>query len=227
MLSIIIPVFNDAVALNHLAPDLRSLRDKGHQIIIVDGGSTDDSFLVANSIADLVITTEKGRAIQMNEGAKFAKSELLWFLHADSKIPEKADQSIISSCQNNVKACWGRFDINLYNSAFSFQIIAALMNLRSRMTGVATGDQAIFVSRNLFSAIGGYQNIPLMEDIALSKSLKQYAKPVCLKQQVLTSTRRWEHRGLIKTVVLMWVLRLSYFFGANPDDLHRLYYPED
>ncbi|MCB1757320.1 MAG: TIGR04283 family arsenosugar biosynthesis glycosyltransferase [Gammaproteobacteria bacterium] len=223
-ISIIIPVLNDAEALSSLAVDLQALKARGHQIIIVDGGSRDASVETARSITDDVICGEAGRALQMNVGAAVARHDLFWFIHADSRLPACADRLIIDTACRHLATLWGRFDIQFRNSSLIFRLIAMFMNLRSRITGIATGDQAIFVSRTLFESCGGFPVIPLMEDVAISKLLKKKRKPVCCGQKITASSRRWESNGVFRTIVLMWWLRLAYFFGLRPEILHRWYY---
>jgi rSAM/selenodomain-associated transferase 2 len=156
----------------------------------------------------------------MNAGAACASGDVLLFLHADTRLPHEADQMICGELQHSGRT-WGRFDVQFSGGALP--LIAAAMNLRSRLTGIATGDQAMFVTRTVFEKVGGFREIPLMEDIALSKKLKRLSRPLCLRAKVTTSARRWQTRGIVRTVMLMWRLRLAYYFGATPDRLARLY----
>jgi rSAM/selenodomain-associated transferase 2 len=202
---------------------LDEIRMSGHEIIIVDGGSTDGTLDIAGSHGDKVVSSGKGRAIQMNAGASVATGDVLVFLHADTSIPPSAYEALqkkIDSSDNQ----WGRFDVCLSPSSWVFTIIASLMNFRSRLTGIATGDQCIFITRSLFDKAGGYPPILLMEDIAICKRLKAYSKPICLHDKVITSSRRWHENGIIKTILTMWLLRLAYSFGANPGKLYEIYY---
>ena len=219
-LSIIIPAIDEAERLATVLPSLARLREKGHEVIVVDGGSGDDTRARAGALADRVLIAERGRARQMNAGAAHARGEVLVFLHADSLLPRDTESAIARAM---VSSCWGRFDVRLWGRERSFRIIEVFMNLRSRITGIATGDQAIFVSREAFHAIGGYPDIPLMEDIAISRRLKAIARPACLRQKVVTSARRWRTHGILRTVVLMWRLRLAYALGADPRRLARRY----
>ncbi len=226
-LSVIVPVLNDEAALRVMAEDLLMLKRRGHQIIIVDGGSIDGSIEVALSISNEVIRHHKGRATQMNRGAQQARHKILWFLHADSRVPEFADRAILAACLKTSDLSWGRCNIRIQNEAIIFRIISFMMNLRSCWTGVVTGDQAIFVSRSLFEQCGGYPEIALMEDIGISKKLRKRTHPLCLKVRVTTSARRWEQNGVFRTVIKMWMIRFLYFIGINPDRLHHWYYAEN
>ena len=220
-ISIIIPTLNEADYVISCLKNLESLRTAGHEIIIVDGGSTDDTIELCAQRPVLLINSAPGRAIQLNRGALAATGNLLLFLHADTTLPKHVD-SILSTiaCADVI---WGRFDIRLSGQHYLFKVIAFWMNLRSRLTGVATGDQAIFVSKKLFQQCGGFPELALMEDIALSKKLKHYRPPICLRDRVITSSRRWEKNGIVKTIVSMWLLRIRYFFGVNPVTLARDY----
>lgn len=224
LISIIIPLLNDAESLEAQRPCLRALQAEGHEVIIVDGGSRDDSRRVAGEITPTVIDCERGRALQMNAGADAAGGELLLFLHADTRLEPGALQALLAQRQRLGDIFWGRFDVRLDGDHFLYRVIEMMMNLRSRITGIATGDQAMFVSRALFQRLGGFPRIPLMEDVALSKRLRRGAAPVCLRPPVVTSTRRWARRGIVATMLLMWRLRLAYFLGADPVRLARIYY---
>jgi len=225
-IAIIIPVLNEAAQISMVLKVLQAWRGPDCTLIIVDGGSSDDTVAQAVPLADQVIVTPKGRAVQMNAGAAATRSEILWFLHADSLPPAEAIHWIQSALANSNRH-WGRFDVRLSGSHPMLLMVAALMNLRSRLTGIATGDQGIFVRRALFEHIGGYPAIALMEDITLSRRLKRHSPPICLHQRLTTSSRRWEHGGVFRTIVLMWRLRLAYFFGADPEQLARIYYRHD
>ena len=218
--SIIIPTLNEEKTIQSCLSALQPLRNEC-EIIIVDGDSIDNTRILAAPLADKVITSAKGRAKQMNNGARHATGDVLIFLHADTCLPENALQLIqqkISSASQ-----WGRFDIQLSGNHFMLKVIAQMMNWRSRLTGIATGDQVIFVTRLAFEKAGQYPEINLMEDIALCKALKKISPPICLKAKVISSGRRWEHNGIYKTILLMWSLRLRYFFGADPQTLAFLY----
>jgi rSAM/selenodomain-associated transferase 2 len=193
-LSIIIPVLNEAPIVVHTLSSLQPLRQKGHEVIVVDGGSDDDSMLLSKPLADKVIQTLRGRSRQMNTGAKSASGDIFLFLHADTFLPEGADQIILQKIKRRKKV-WGHFDVKLSGRHFLLRVIELLMNWRSRLSHIATGDQAIFVKREIFEAIGGFPEMDLMEDITLSKILKRYSRPICLWQRVLTSSRRWERKA--------------------------------
>ena len=217
-LSIIIPCLNEAAGITDLLDGLQPLRDRGAELIVVDGGSSDETPNLATGRADRVVTARRGRARQMNAGAACATGDILLFLHADTRLPENADGLITRSLHASRKV-WGRFDVTIDGDHPMFGVIATLMNLRSRWTGIATGDQAIFVTRTLFEAAGGYEDIPIMEDIALSVALRRFSQPLCLRHRVVTSGRRWEKHGIFRTIWLMWRLRFAYWAGADPVDL--------
>jgi rSAM/selenodomain-associated transferase 2 len=221
-ISIIIPVLNEATLIGRTLLDLQPLRAAGHEVIVVDGGSTDDSVMLSQPLADRVINSSRGRSRQMNAGARIAKGDILLFLHADTFLPKEATQSIIDSLKREGKI-WGRFDVRLSGRHYFLRMVEDLMNWRSRLTGIATGDQAIFVRRDMFEAVGDFPDIDLMEDMALSKKLKSYGRPLCLKEQVVTSSRRWEKNGILRTILQMWRLRLSYNLGRDPSRLAQLY----
>lgn len=221
-LSIIIPVLNEAESLEHFLLPLQKFRNENCEIIIVDGGSQDKTSDIAQNFSDHFFVSEGGRAKQMNAGAKCAQNSILLFLHADTVLPDNFLSLISEKCQSHTR-CWGRFNVRLSGKQFIFRIIERLMNLRSCLTGIATGDQAIFVNRKSFEAIDGFPAIPLMEDIALSKKLKSLSRPMCITEPVVTSSRRWEQYGVWRTIFLMWQLRLAYFFGADPILLKKKY----
>ncbi len=219
-LSIIIPSYNEAENIEASLKPLQSYRQLGHQVIVADGGSTDETQNLATPLADQVFLAPKGRARQMNAGAEKAVGDALLFLHADTQLPEITLKLIEAALG---KSSWGRFDIRLSGQQTMLRLVEFMINLRSRLSGIATGDQAIFVSRALFEKVGGYQNIPLMEDIALSKTLKQHDKPACLHTPLITSSRRWEEYGIFKTIFLMWRLRFAYWRGIAPEKLVNQY----
>lgn len=223
-ISIIMPVLNEAAALQEHLPALQSWREAGHQLIVVDGGSTDDSAGLAAPQVDLCLRSPPGRARQMNVGARRAEGEVLLFLHIDSQLPPDADVLVLQALGQG--CVWGRFDVRLSGPQRAFRLIETAMNLRSRLTGVATGDQAIFVTREAFDQAGAYADVPLMEDVMLSKALRRISKPACLRARVLSSSRRWEQHGISRTVWLMWRLRLAFFLGASPHKLHSQYYAQ-
>lgn len=221
-LSIIVPVLNEAAGIESSLMPLAGLRAAGCELIVVDGGSGDDSAARAAPGCDRVIASARGRATQMNAGAMVARADLLLFLHADTRLPPGALDAIEEATRGR-KFAWGRFDVRLDSARASLRLVATMINLRSRATGIATGDQALFMTRAAYAAVGGFPAIALMEDIAISKQLKRLCAPSCLHLKVLTSARRWESRGVLATIVLMWRLRLAYFFGASPESLARRY----
>jgi rSAM/selenodomain-associated transferase 2 len=221
-LSIIMPVLDEGEGIAAALDALVDLRALGTEVIVVDGGSRDATVQRARMRADRVISTSRGRALQMNAGAEKSSGDVLLFLHADTRLPADAEHIVLNGLQRSGRT-WGRFDVKIDGRNPLLAVIARLMNIRSRLTGIATGDQAIFVRREAFRAAGGFTAIPLMEDIALSKRLKRVSRPLCLRECVVTSGRRWENHGVLNTMLLMWRLRLAYFFGADPQALARRY----
>ena len=220
MISIIVPALDEAEGIEACLAPLQALRARGAEVIVVDGGSRDATRSLAAPLADAVLESTRGRARQMNEGAARARGDVLVFLHADTLLPDGADHAIADAVK---RAPWGRFDVAITGADPLLAIVAAAMNLRSRLSGIATGDQAIFARRDEFRAAGSFPEIPLMEDVALSKQLKRIARPACLRERVVTSGRRWERRGTMKTILLMWRLRAAYALGADPCRLARHY----
>lgn len=216
-LSIVVPTLNEAAGIAAALDALQSFRARGHEVIVVDGGSTDGTAALARGRCDRLIVSPRGRARQMNAGARVARGTALVFLHADTRLPLQADEAVLAALRT---ACWGRFDVRIEGRHPLLDVVAWAMNRRSRLTGIATGDQAIFVRRSDFD---GFPEIPLMEDVAFSRIMKRRGRPVCLSACVVTSGRRWESRGVLRTILLMWRLRLLYFLGASPERLARLY----
>jgi rSAM/selenodomain-associated transferase 2 len=221
-ISIIVPVLNEAQGISESLAALAPLRARGHEIIVVDGGSSDKTPDLARRAADRVVSAPRGRASQMNAGAALARGQVLVFLHADTRLPEGAGARILQGLAASGRA-WGRFDVRIEGASVFLPVIAFFMNLRSRATGIATGDQAIFVRREAFERAGGFPPLELMEDIALSRSLKRVSRPLCLAEKAVTSGRRWERHGVLRTVFLMGWLRLAFFLGAAPASLARFY----
>jgi rSAM/selenodomain-associated transferase 2 len=219
-LSIILPVLNESDGIVDALTALAPLRWRGAEVVVADGGSTDATVALARPLADVVVTAPRGRGVQMNAGAAASTGKVLLFLHADTRLPPNADQLIFERLAQTGRA-WGRFDVRIASAHRLLPVVAAMMNLRSRVTGIATGDQAIFATIAAFGP--GFPDIPLMEDIALSKRLKRTGPPLCLTAPVVTSGRRWEKHGVIKTILLMWWLRFAYFLGVNPAWLARSY----
>ena len=221
-ISIIVPALDEAQSIAAALAALAPLRERGHEVILVDGGSDDDTVALALSRADRVVIAPRGRASQMNAGARVAGGGVLLFLHADTRLPEHADRIILDRL-NATGRNWGRFDVSIGGKSRLLAVVGFFMNIRSRLTGIATGDQAIFVRRDLFRTIGGFPPIALMEDLAISRALKGRSAPLCLRERVVTSGRRWQRHGVIRTILKMWWLRLRYFFGAAPERLERSY----
>jgi rSAM/selenodomain-associated transferase 2 len=221
-LSIIMPVLNEGEGIAAALDALAVLRALGTEVMVVDGGSRDATIQRARLRADRVIAAPRGRGLQMNAGADKASGDVLLFLHADTRLPADADHVVLNGLERSGRV-WGRFDAEIEGQSPLLVVIAWLMNLRSRLTGIATGDQAMFVRRDAFQAAGGFAAIPLMEDVELCKRLRRVSRPLCLRERVVTSGRRWEKDGVLNTVVLMWRLRLAYFLGADPKALARRY----
>jgi rSAM/selenodomain-associated transferase 2 len=221
-LSIIIPVLNEAQHIVTLMQSLAPCRQAGAEIIVVDGVSEDQTVALATPYADRVLSAARGRARQMNAGADAAQGDMLLFLHADTLLPPCAYSLVLSGLSESGQL-WGRFNVRIEGRSPMLKVIAWMMNMRSRLTGIATGDQAIFVRRDVFLEVGAYPDQPLMEDIELSHRLKKRGAPLCLRDKVTTSGRRWESRGVWRTISLMWTLRLRYWLGAPAEELARVY----
>jgi len=221
VLSVIVPALNEAAMIRATLTPLQPLREAGHELILVDGGSSDGTPGLAASLAR-VVEGPRGRARQMNAGAELARGNLLLFLHADTFLGEGALEALLALA-GSAEPLWGRFDVRLSGEQPQLRVVEAMMNLRSRLTGIATGDQAMFVSRGLFFEVGGFPEQPLMEDLALSARLRRRRRPLCLRQRVTTSSRRWERDGVLRTIGLMWWRRLAWWLGAEPSGLARHY----
>ena len=220
-ISIIIPALNEAANLPQLLSQLAPLRQRGAQLIIADGGSTDGA---PERLAELAqwLPAPRGRARQMNAGAAPATGEVLWFVHADSQLPEQAD-ALIAAALADGQHCWGRFDLRISGRPWLLKVVAQLINWRSRLTGIATGDQGIFVLRSTFESLGGFADLPLMEDVELTSRLRQISRPACIRERLTTSGRRWESRGLWRTIFLMWRLRWAYWRGVPIEQIAKAY----
>ena len=219
-LSIVMPVLNEADGIEDALRALAPLRRRGVEVVVADGGSSDATVALARPLADIVIAAPRGRGSQMNAGGAASCGDVLLFLHADTRLPPDADILIRDGLAPSGHT-WGRFDVHIDGAHWLFPVIAAAMNLRSRITGIATGDQAIFIKRAAFGS--GFPDLPLMEDIAMTKRLKRIGPPLCITAPVITSGRRWEKHGVVRTVLRMWWLRFVYFLGANPVRLARSY----
>lgn len=220
-LSIVLPVLNEATGIEATLAALQTMRDRGAEVVVVDGGSSDDTLNLSRPFADQVLRSNTGRAQQMNAGARAAKGHVLMFLHADTVLPTQADTLVLHAVKQGAR--WGRFDVSIAGKHWMLPVVAFMMNWRSRLTGMATGDQAIFVPRSLFNQLGGFPDQPLMEDIALSARLRKTAPPACLRARAITSGRRWESRGVWRTILLMWHLRWRYWRGESPHHLAKRY----
>jgi rSAM/selenodomain-associated transferase 2 len=220
--SIILPVLDEAPGVRAALQSLQALRARGCEVLVVDGGSVDGTPVLARPLADRVLDAQRGRALQMNAGAAAASGDALVFLHADTHLPERADDLVRAALAHRA---WGRFDVGIDSADPALRVVGAMMNLRSRLTGIATGDQAIFATAGAFRALGGFPPIPLMEDVAFSQRARRVSPPACVRERVRTSPRRWEKHGVLRTVLLMWRLRLEYALGADPAELARRYLP--
>lgn len=221
-LSVVVPTLNEAGCIPATLESLGELRRRGHEVIVADGGSGDATVALARAGADRIVVASPGRAAQMNAGARAASGEVLLFLHADSRLPADADRLVLDGLARS-SAVWGRFDVRIAGRHPLLRMVERMMNLRSRLTRICTGDQCIFIRREAFEALGGYPPQELMEDIAISARLRRVSAPLCLRQRCLTSARRWESQGVLRTIVLMWWLRLQYACGVAPGRLARAY----
>lgn len=222
-LSIVVPTLNEAPGIVSFLQPLQRLRERGVELILADGGSRDGTVAAALPLVDRVLSSPRGRALQMNAGAALAGGDVLLFLHADARLPDDAERLILDGLRETGRR-WGRFDVRLSGAAPMLRVVEWMMNRRSRLTGIATGDQGLFVERELFAEVGGFPAIALMEDVALSATLKRHGRPLCLARSVIASSRRWEKHGIWRTIALMWRLRLAYFLGAEPARLAEIYY---
>ena len=221
-IAIVIPTLNEADGIGAALAALQPLRASGIAIVVSDGGSSDGTSGLAMPACDLVVKGPSGRARQMNAGAAAVEADTYVFLHADTALPEGAIASITTALADG-RHCWGRFDVAIAGRSRWLPLVAALMNIRSRVTGIATGDQAIFVARSAFIACGGFPEWPLMEDVGLCRALKRLSRPAALRDKVTTAGRRWDAQGPLATIALMWWLRLRFHFGADPALLARRY----
>lgn len=220
-LSVIVPVWMEAAGVTDTLRALQPIRERGHEVVVVDAGSTDRTVELARPLCDRVVVSEKGRALQMNAGAAAANGDLLLFLHADTRLPANSLEHLTSFIRS--RRAWGRFDVRLSGERPLFRVIAWFMNQRSRLTGICTGDQAMFVRRDAFDALGGFQPMPLMEDVEFSRRLCLVSRPFCIKEPVVTDSRRWQTHGAWRTIFLMWQLRWRYWRGESPESLAQIY----
>lgn len=221
VLSIVIPALNEAAGIGATLAALQPLRARGVELVLADGGSCDTTVAQARPWVDAIVDAPRGRALQMNAGAAQARAEALLFLHADSRLPPLADVLVLQALVGG--SGWGRFDVRIEGDPWMLRVVALMMNLRSRLSGIATGDQAIFLTRQTFERVGGFPAQPLMEDIEISRRLKRLGRPACISARVCTSGRRWEQRGVWRTIVLMWRLRWRYWRGESPARLAEAY----
>jgi rSAM/selenodomain-associated transferase 2 len=219
--TIIMPVLDEATEIEAALTVLAPYRARGGEVIVADGGSSDRTAELARPLADRVIVAPRGRSAQMNAGAAAASGDVLLFLHADTRLPDNADRLVLDGLAYSDRN-WGRFDVR-FDGGRLLTFVALMMNWRSRLTGIATGDQALFVTRTAFERVGGFPAIALMEDVVLSAKLKHISKPLALHVRVTTSARRWRKHGTLRTVLLMWRLRLAFFLGADPEKLVKIY----
>ncbi|MDO6443604.1 TIGR04283 family arsenosugar biosynthesis glycosyltransferase [Marinobacter sp. 2_MG-2023] len=220
-LSIVMPVWMEAEGIAGILEALQPLRSAGHEVIVVDAGSTDGTARLAGPLADRVVQSRKGRAAQMNAGAAVAEGSVLLFLHADTLLPSNASDCLSEFFHSNKD--WGRFDVSLSGQGVMFSVIAWFMNQRSRLTGICTGDQAMFMRREVFEDLHGFDCLPIMEDIEFSRRLRLVSRPFCIHEPVVTDSRRWEQKGVWRTIFLMWRLRWRYWRGDSPEALVHSY----
>lgn len=221
-ISVVIPALDEAGEIEETLRALQPLRRRGHEVIVVDGGSADATVELARPLVDQVIDSTPGRACQQNAGAAAATGDVLLFLHADTRVREDADRVVREGMKRSGRG-WGRFDVRLSGRHPLLRVVERMIGARSRLSGIATGDQGVFVRRDWFTRAGGFPDVPLMEDVALSRALKRLGPPLCLRETVTTSSRRWEERGILRTVLLMWRLRWAYARGADPAVLAERY----
>jgi len=218
--SIVIPVLNEAACLDQSLAKLFALPEVTSlcEVIISDGGSADETLEIARRYPCSIVYGSVGRAMQMNTASKTARGKFLLFLHADSTLPA----TFYNNFEANAK--WGFFRLRLSGDAFIYRVIEFTINLRASLSRVAGGDQGLYFNRHFFESLNGYPQIPLMEDIAICKMARCHAKPAIIESVIISSSRRWQDKGIFKTVILMWSLRLAYWLGVDPGRLYKLYY---
>lgn len=228
-LSIVLPVLNEARVLPDVLARLQAWRPAGVEVVLADGGSSDGSRTMVDGLYDVWVNAPAGRARQMNAGAAVARGAAFLFLHADTELPLQALPVLhallgeTGEAGENAAVMWGRFDVDIAGDSLLLPVVATLINWRSRLTHVSTGDQALFVTRSAFNHVGGFPDQPLMEDVEICKRLRRIVRPQCLSLRVRTSGRRWDANGAWRTIVLMWRLRWLYFRGADPARLAQIY----
>lgn len=220
--AVVVPVLNEAQGVNAVMQQARQLMAQGAHIVFVDGGSADGTPHLLRQNGFEVLVSGTGRARQMNTGARHAPGGILLFLHADTTLPEAALDHVAHALAG--RRVWGRFDVHIAGHSRWLPMVAFMMNRRSRCSGIATGDQALFMTRAAFDAVGGFPELPLMEDIEMSRALKRLSRPVCLRCKATTSGRRWDTRGVWRTILLMWRLRWAYWRGTSAEDIARAYH---
>jgi rSAM/selenodomain-associated transferase 2 len=222
-LSVIVPVWNEAVVIGALLQSLQPLRAAGHEVIVADGGSTDGTQDLARLLCDQLVSAELRRSAQMNAGAECASGNILLFLHADTLLPEKAIDHVISTC-NDPAVVGGAFDLGIDSNRFLFRITERYALLRSRMTKIPYGDQAIFLKKEIFDRMGGFNNIPIMEDIDLMRRIKHHGYKIrFIPEQVKTSPRRWEKEGIVFSTFRNVLLSTMFYMGVSPKILKKYY----
>lgn len=216
------PVLNEASGIDHSLQTLLKTLQARWQVVVCDGGSVDATLERLAAYPVQVVKAQAGRAVQMNAGAGCATGPLLVFLHGDTRLPNHFNQLMEAFLDSDFE--WGRFDVTLDNPRWPFRMIAWFMNQRSAITGVCTGDQTLFMRRDFFQRMGGYAELPLMEDVEFSLRARVQARPLRIRVPVVTSSRRWSRHGVVRTILLMWWLRLAYRLGVSPQRLQRWYY---
>ena len=222
-LSIVVPVLNEAQGIERFLHQFEAARREGHELIVVDGCSDDETVRLARPLCDVLLTSPPGRAQQMQTGVNAASGDALWLVHADTRLRPGTFRSVVRALGDG-RSTWGRFNVRLSGSRWMFRVIERMINLRSCLSAIATGDQALFVERNALDRVGGIPQQALLEDVELCKRLKREVRPICLADKLTTSSRRWERAGIVRTVLLMWGLRLAYFCGMRPERLHKSYH---
>jgi len=213
----IVPVLNESALLPDMIERFRHI--DVDELVYADGGSTDGTREQLQAAGVRWVSSRSGRSAQMNCGAAECTSDILLFIHVDTAVSSSHIEAVRKSMRDRGMA-GGRFDVQLSGAHPAFRIIESMINLRSRLSRISTGDQAMFVRRDVFERLGGFPDQPLLEDVAFSRLLKRAGNIACLRQRVETSSRRWEEYGIVRTILLMWWLRLRFWLGAAPARLH-------